>query len=412
VRRVVLDFGLVCSLRDRPLQPAELLERAHGEFGLDHVTASAVAGAGQAVYLGERDGPREFCCEPGWQYPPDPACYERCELRPRAARGVGRRNGLAELAGSAALLGIRLFIRLDLRAALLGLGSAAHLAMRNAWGEPLPGGGPCVSQPAVRELLRATLLELAGCKPGGFQIVGWWPDRPALAGGERPVRWNPPARFLLDVCFCDACRQIAAAAGVDPDQAARSTQVHFRSALAADSPRDWLRKLQWDQVLTAYLHSRREESRRWLASLKPAGSSYLLMLVGEIPTAIRIRSTMQDRSGREPEWDAAVWWAPPEAPEGWGLLGRPLFAAGGGPSAATAGEALSLPAWRPAFRDSSELVRFVQDALEGGVRFFDFEGLDLNPPEALTWVRQAVRYARRSPLGERGLGQADARSQI
>ncbi len=409
---MVLDFGLVCSLRDRPLRPTELLERAHGEFGLDHVTASAVAGSGQAVYLGERDGPREFCCESGWQYPPDPACYERCELRPRAARWVGRRNGLAELAGSAAALGIRLFIRLDLRAALLGLGSAAHLAMRNAWGEPVPGGGPCVSQPAVRELLRATLLELAGCKPGGLQIAGWWPDRPALAGGERPMLWNPPARLLLDVCFCDACRQIAAADGVDPDQAARSAQVHFRSVLAADDPRAWLRKLQRDQVLTAYLRSRRDDSRRWLASLVPAGSTYRLMLVDEVPTAVAARPTISDMGERGPEWDSTGWWAPPEAPAGWVLVGRPSFAGGGGPFAAGVGEALSLPAWRPVFRDSSELVRFIQDALEGGVRFFDFERLDLDPPEALTWVRQAVRYARRSPVGERDRGQADPGSQI
>lgn len=396
---MALDFGIVCSLHNQPEPPTELLERAHGEFGLDHVTACAVAGAGHLVYLGQRDGPREFRLEPGWQYPPDLARFDRCELRPRPARGVGRHNGLAGLAGSASALGIRLFVRLDLRAALLAVESAAPFAMRNAWGEPMPGGGPCVSQPAVRELLRVALLELAGYNPSGLEVVEWWPDRPVCAGGERPVQWNPLARRLLDVCFCDACRQIAAAAGVDPDQAARSVQVHWRSVVASDAPPTCLGRLQLDQVLTAYLRSRHEESQRWLAALVSVHGSHYHMLVERAPTVVGGRAGLES--------DPTGWWPPLAAPKGWVLVRRFPFAAGGGWAEAAAGGGLSLPAWRPEFRESSELVRFVQDALGSGARFFDFERLDLDPPEALTWLRQAVRFARRGPVPDSARGRAD-----
>jgi hypothetical protein len=372
------DFGIVCPLRSQLEPPAALLERAHGEFGLDHVTACALEGGGHALYLGKDEGPRELILEPGWQYPPDLSHFERCELRPRVARWVGRRNPLAELAESAAAQGIRLVIRVGLRAALLAAEPASHVAMRNAWGEPVPGGGPCVCQPAVRELLRAALLELASYNPGGLQVVDWRPDRLAGPAAARPLEWNPRARRLLDVCFCDACRQIAGAAGIDPDQAARSVQVHFRSAVAAADPQEAEPRLQRDEVLVGYIRSRCGDTQRWLISLVSMHDSRRLMLV--------------ERGRLEP--DPAGWWAPPVAPEGWAQVVRPGAAGGGG--VPSAGGGVSLPAWRPEFRESSELVRFVQEALACGVGLIEFERLDLDPPEALTWAKQAVRFGRRS----------------
>lgn len=381
-----VDFGIVCSLWNHPARPAALLERAHGEFGLDHVTACAVAGGGHVAYLGEHEGPRELALEPGWQYPPDPTAFERCSLRPRVARWLGRRNALAELAESASAQGIRLLVRVDLRAALLSTEPNAHAAMRNAWGEPVPGGGPCVCQPAPRELLRAALLELTRYDPGGLEVANWWPDRVAHRGGERPLQWNSWARRLLDVCFCDACRQIAAAEGIDPDQAARSVQVHFRSSVTAAHAQEAAPRLRRDELLAAYVRSRRDESQRWLASLAGAHDSRRLILVGP----------------EGPEPDPGDWWTP-AAPEGWTLVMRPWATHGGSgppPDTRAAGlhgfSGVSLPAWHPEFRESSELVRFVQEVLGQGVRFFDFERLDLDAPEALTWVRQAVRFGRRS----------------
>jgi hypothetical protein len=44
---------------------------------------------------------------------------------------------------------------------------------------------------------------------------------------------------------------------------------------------------------------------------------------------------------------------------------------------------------------STHLVRVVGEWARQGVRHFDFEGLDTSPAEAVTWVKQAVRFARR-----------------
>ena len=56
---------------------------------------------------------------------------------------------------------------------------------------------------------------------------------------------------------------------------------------------------------------------------------------------------------------------------------------------------LALAVWRPAFREAAELVRLVAEAVGLGISAIDFEGLTEAAPEAVTWLKQAVRFARR-----------------
>jgi hypothetical protein len=44
---------------------------------------------------------------------------------------------------------------------------------------------------------------------------------------------------------------------------------------------------------------------------------------------------------------------------------------------------------------AADVVVVVQRALERDARFFDFDGLETCPGDALTWLKQAIRYARR-----------------
>ena len=57
--------------------------------------------------------------------------------------------------------------------------------------------------------------------------------------------------------------------------------------------------------------------------------------------------------------------------------------------------AQAMPTGWPAFRQAAEVVQSVKVTLDRGVEIFDFEELTENPVEAYTWVRQAVRFARR-----------------
>jgi hypothetical protein len=56
---------------------------------------------------------------------------------------------------------------------------------------------------------------------------------------------------------------------------------------------------------------------------------------------------------------------------------------------------VTLPVWRPTIAQAGDLVRVVSTAAKAGVTFFDFEGTDEAPGEAITWLKQAVRFARR-----------------
>jgi hypothetical protein len=57
---------------------------------------------------------------------------------------------------------------------------------------------------------------------------------------------------------------------------------------------------------------------------------------------------------------------------------------------------LSLPIWRPMFDQSSALVRTLTEAVAADIRYIDLEDAHSASREALTWARQAVRFARRS----------------
>ena len=184
--------------------------------------------------------------------------------------------------------------------------------------------------------------------------------------GRSAASWR-----LLDVCFCESCRQVALAAGVDPDTAARSVRVHFDNAAGASETQQSQRSPDDDRVLVSYRTARASHLNDWLARL-----------AGEHDQ--RVRTHLLDSTASRVTDDAADAW-------------RPLVRLTDAGTAKTheAHAALSLAVWRPTFSDSAALVRLVSEATEAGVGYFDFEGLHEAPPEALTWLKQALRFARR-----------------
>ena len=58
-------------------------------------------------------------------------------------------------------------------------------------------------------------------------------------------------------------------------------------------------------------------------------------------------------------------------------------------------QGLRLPVWSSKGPGPDGLVRLVSVAVADGLEFLDFEGLEEAPPGVVTWLKQAVRFARR-----------------
>lgn len=392
------DFGIVYQPWNARRGADDLLERVADEAGVQRITVLAVCPAVEQIRFldnNHADTAAPDAAEPGryyrsnggWHYQPDTACYADTRIKPRAARGVRGADTLDKLVERAAARDLRLTFRVDLRGVADVLDRYPQVRCKNAWGDETLTAGACVSNPDVRELLRDTLAELAQYDPAGFEIADWTIDTPTNRLEPRPFDWHPAARRLLDVCFCESCRQAALAAGVDPDSAARSVRVHFDNVataapiaaptpamtappIAAESHR-LPRSPDDDRVLISYRTARASHLNDWLARL-----------AGEHDQ--RVRMHLLDSTASRVSDDAADAWRPLVRLADIGAAGAHEVSAG-----------LSLAVWRPTFNDSAAFVRLVTKTTEAGVRYFDFEGLHEAPPEALTWLKQALRFARR-----------------
>lgn len=363
------DMGIVIpawALSDH----AKLLDAAVGEGGLERVVVPAVSGAVQVLRLSGGD-PAPFASEAGWHYPTEAARYANTRLKPRVARWFGGRHPLERAVQRAAQLGIRLTLRVELLscAAAQDWPSARQ---KTAWGHEQPDRAACPGNPDLRQLLEDTLGELAVLDPAGFEIDDWLGE---FEGDAPPLTPLPLCNALLGVCFCESCRQTALAGGVDPELAARSVRVRFARAL--DDPTALSSQVDADPVLNAYRAVRHAQRRAWLERLATMHDSRSR----HVRTALRPAATRST---------AAVGPA-----SGW----TPLVEVGQGSSAGLPAEAVatavSVAIWRPSFHDASALVRYVRALVDARVPYVDFDGADEAPPEALDWLRQALRFARR-----------------
>ena len=57
---------------------------------------------------------------------------------------------------------------------------------------------------------------------------------------------------------------------------------------------------------------------------------------------------------------------------------------------------LVLPVWQPFVQQADELVRTVSAMAKAGIAPIEFAGVEEAPGEAIDWLRQAVRFARRN----------------
>jgi hypothetical protein len=387
------EFGLYYPPWNWTGKPDDLLERVAGEVGIDHVTVPVVTGeVTQFRLCGAFEQPY-FHTEGGWHYPPQAGLYKASGVRPRQAKWFGTRDVLGRIRDRADKLGVKLILRIDLPLTPGVVEQAPGMRYQSAWGE-LPSFGPCVCNAEFRELVHATLADLTRCDPAGFELGSiclepWrrpaWPLHRVTQLGE-----------TASMCFCAACRQVAAMAGVDPDRAVQSVQAHAewlmgRSGEELAGPRP----LDPDECLQAYKSARRESCLQWLERLANDHHTRRTFLLEGMPSVEGQRDLLCG-----PRWT---------------LVGRMLRDALGMYLAAIRGQGrcagkscsrssilgiapckgVQFPVWSREGPGSDGLVQLVNCAVSDGIEFFDFEYLDESPPGVVTWLKQAVRYARR-----------------
>ncbi len=369
------DFGIVYHLWNHTRAAVNLLERAAGEVGIQHITIPVITSEVTQFRYGAMPDEPYFHTPGGWHYPPAKEAYAATGIRPAIARWCGSRDVLAQVCEDAARLGLRVYFRLDPLVAAL-TERHAHIRQKNAWGQEIGSAPACVLNPDVRGLLQAAFADLGRYGPAGYELITGSPDTAAISKRPCLVLWNAEGDLVLDLCFCAACRQCAAAAGVDADAAARSARAHIQY-LAVNSA-SLMDRLESDEVLKAYRQVRAADDRAWLGRLPDAFAEQQLYLIYPF--------------GREIDRDPALHkWR-------W-LASLPCTLFRSGAARTYTGNspvyALSVPLGLPGTGKPHELVRAVHEWAGGAVTFFDFEQLVEYPPQAVTWLKQAVRFARR-----------------
>jgi hypothetical protein len=376
VRDAALRFGFVHALWNHAPDPPELLERAVGEVGVDYLVVPVITGPRRQFRTWPALEPLSFATAGGWHYPPNLECYSVSAARPRPADWVGKRNALASVARYAAAHNLTLCYRIDLRFPAPLLQHHAHLWSRTAWGEPAEWLGACLNNTDLHQLLRGACDDLLRYAAGELELANWASDAPPDALCPRPCGWCPAARDVLDACFCSSCRQIGQRAQIDVDRLAHLVREEFPARLAVDPAVTPVPRFESTDALRAYHAARCAELNRFIRHLAESLSGRRLLIVRRIEPDSSASSPIDliaQLSTAGPELD------PPRPDE---LRARGAIGA-------------SLPPGRPLFSDPTQLVRYLRDAAAAGFERLEFEALEEFPPDAMTWLRQAVRYARR-----------------
>jgi hypothetical protein len=189
----------------------DIVDRA----GADGVTMAVAYHGARDVFPHGRTARRRYL-EPGAVYfRPDPDVYRGSPIKPVVSELVTTRSPLAELVEAAAVRSVQVhgwtvFLHHDRISEVLA-GSP-----RDAFGDVVRTN-LCPSHPASRAYARALAEDLT--RHGVSTILAESPHFAPLEHGGQHERYllplGPRTRFLLGLCFCDACIQRAAGEGID-----------------------------------------------------------------------------------------------------------------------------------------------------------------------------------------------------
>lgn len=252
----------------------QVVDNAADRAGVGGLLMSVTYHDGRDLFPHAR-GPRVRYLEPGVTFfRPDRERYRGLAIQPRPASITLATDPLADLVEAATrrdlkVHGWTIFLHHD------RIGDHEGFTPRNAFGDPI-ATDLCVSNPAVRAYARALAGDVAsrGIETLLVEAIQFFPLEHGLHHERYFFPLGPRTRFLLGMCFCDACLAAARIGGADGAGLKRWAAAQIQRAFDADVD-DPPRELSRDDVaamaggdMGAYLATREETVISLLAELR------------------------------------------------------------------------------------------------------------------------------------------------
>ena len=360
---------------------ATVLDQLHGEIGVTGL--SVWIGVPPIVQLRVREvRPRVYRTRGGVFFHPDEQHYTGSRCKPVVSTWIRGRQPLKHIAEACAERAMEL--RVIVSAAITGRLSQRYpeMASKNLFGIE-SHAGVCLANPDFQAYLSGLVSDLsgrdniAGVTLSDFEIA--WPEAfQDDLRGAKPL--GQTERSLFATCFCESCHQHATAAGVDVGMARRSVQVILQKILDAGLATDWTLDavLSDDAPLAEYYHWRTEEL-----------SSLLSRLVNSCKCEVLLDRPFAEADRQHTDPDLSLPAAVITRLDHPDRLGSAL-------SSAARRNELRLPESLAIAAHGPELVGTLSRAVELGVTGVEIDNYGLLPDAALTPIKQAIRFARRT----------------
>ena len=237
----MFQANMICHLWDLLDEGVEeVLDRLQGELGVSGVCVPVVCPPQAQLRCRPGAGPRIFRTRGGAFFAPQDAYYQATRCKPAASGWLKNRNPLQLVAEQCRKR------KLDCRAVVHSSSTAllarrhAQAAAKTVFGDAWPER-ICLVNPDVQALLVGLCRDLAeNYQLSAIELRGFHMGRirPDSLGFDPPFDLGPGGYALLQMCFCESCRQRADSSSevshdLGPESAARSAETRLRRILEA-----------------------------------------------------------------------------------------------------------------------------------------------------------------------------------
>ncbi len=369
----------------------EVLDRFKGEAGAAGISLTLLSSDTAEVRISAGDV-RLFRSEGGACFQPQAAHYAGSRMRPPVVEWLRKSNPLKAIVAACRKRGLALHGRVIACRSPLLVRRFPFATAKTVFGDPHPSR-ICPINPDVREMMRGVCEELiAAYEPDGIELEEF--ALPAAGSLEREIEvgTSPGATgsWLLNRCFCESCRQLAARDGIDVAAAAESMGAALRAILTEEQTgadhREWLGGHPEAAAFAAWQARQVEDAAEMLArtcrgklvQVVPSGQTGGAGdTPNEPPAAVREAGVLMQCSRTDADEVTSAW--------------KAAEAVGCGPDRV----AVELKGVSPACDDPAALVRALHEAATLKLRAAVVGPYGLMPPQRLDWIRRAVRYAVR-----------------
>lgn len=358
-----------------------VLDRLHGETGITGLSLFVATPA--ITQLRVRDiEPRIFRTRGGLFFHPSDERYGVTRCKPIVSSKLKSRDPIAKIVGACAQRSLDL--SLIISAALTGRMTQRHpeMACKNIF-DDVSQLSLCLTNPDVQSYLCSLVSDVSSQYNPTAVIIkdficAWMEAYHTELHTASP--FSDPERTLLATCFCESCHQRATQAGVDVDMARRSVKVMLQNSFEQGSATDisFDRILADNAPLSTYNQWRGNELSALLKRIVDACSCEILLDRSVCDSSIKSHTTLDlnvpngviERLDRPDQLES-------------------VFQTGASRHELLIPHTLTMGSHAP------ELISLLSRAVESGCRGAYFHHYGLLPQEAMTTIKQALRFARR-----------------